>query len=616
MGSRVKEDERNEKIIRGLLKLPGNRRCINCNSLGPQYVCTNFSTFICTNCSGIHREFSHRVKSISMARFTSQEVSALQEGGNERGKEIYFKHWDFQGTVIDSGDVDRLRTFIKNVYVEQRYTDQRTGDHLPPAKGNQDPYGNSNTDSSRGVIRDAYGGIYEDNHDLKRSIESLSEDRNHSNGHPEGHTEDQNNSSTKAREKGNFGSQLRPDDLSKTGGKSENVQKVVIAPASSVVQASKVTNSSKAILPIKLPDPPRSQKATTNTSTEAQKPTSSRIEDAKLDLSKNLIDFNSDLETPQGVIQTEIQKDSSLPPTDVGWATFDVVTPKNTSTMPSTSSANSVEGLMLQIPDLASIPQIRFPTAKSLSFSQANHGSQQHQHYFSPVNNIHSNNPLFNRATSAPVNSQLWRSASPAPSIQGGSILPNNQVSNISIENHDPAIVSAPQQPAAEVTSNGRKALPEDVFTMSYRPVSSAWNWQPNPRVNMEYGQYSTCYPVGIVNTTQFAHPYPLNPVNLAGGPSSAHTSTRFPSLTSMQEALPNIGSTTLLSRAPDQYMVQQHAVQVQNNTFPTGYEGIGGIATTATTYSLPPMDQRFAAQNLQPMYHNSLPRVGGNPFA
>ncbi|WVZ99374.1 hypothetical protein U9M48_044693, partial [Paspalum notatum var. saurae] len=537
MGSRVKEDERNEKIIRGLLKLPGNR----------------------------HREFSHRVKSISMARFTSQEVSALQEGGNERAKEIYFKHWDFQGPVIDSSDVDRLRTFIKNVYVERRYTNQRIGDHLPQPKvqGNQDSYGNSNTDSSRGVIRDAYGGIYEDNHDLKRSIESLSEDRNNSNGHPEGHTVDQNNSSTIAREKGNFGSQLRPDDLSKTGGKSENGQKVVIAPASSVVQASKVTNSSKVILPIKLPDPPRSQKATTNTSTEAQKPTSSRIEDAKLDVPKNLIDFDSDLEPPQGVIQNEIQKDSSLPPTDVEWATFDV----------------------------------------------ANHGNQQHQHYFSPVNNIHSNNPLFNRATSAPVNRQLWRSASPAPTIQGGSILPNNQVSNISIKTRDPAIVSAPQQPAAEVTSNGRKALPEDIFTMSYRPVSPAWNWQPNPRVNIEYGHYSTCYPVRIVNTTQFAHPYPLNPVNLAGGPSSAHTSTRFPSLTSMQEALPNIGSTTLLSRAPDQHMVQQHAVQVQNNTFPTGYEGIRGIATTAITYGPPPMDRHFAAQNQQPMNHNSLTR-------
>lgn len=33
MASRIKEDERHEKIIRGLLKLPANKRCINCNNL-------------------------------------------------------------------------------------------------------------------------------------------------------------------------------------------------------------------------------------------------------------------------------------------------------------------------------------------------------------------------------------------------------------------------------------------------------------------------------------------------------------------------------------------------------------------------------------------------------
>jgi hypothetical protein len=33
MASRMKEDERNERIIRGLLKLPANKRCINCNNL-------------------------------------------------------------------------------------------------------------------------------------------------------------------------------------------------------------------------------------------------------------------------------------------------------------------------------------------------------------------------------------------------------------------------------------------------------------------------------------------------------------------------------------------------------------------------------------------------------
>lgn len=64
------------------------------------------------------REFTHRVKSISMAKFTAEEVSALRAGGNEvcvmlnhyfvnfhndmfyfvcslqRARKIYFKEWD------------------------------------------------------------------------------------------------------------------------------------------------------------------------------------------------------------------------------------------------------------------------------------------------------------------------------------------------------------------------------------------------------------------------------------------------------------------------------------------------------------------------------------------
>ncbi|RYR53720.1 hypothetical protein Ahy_A06g028941 isoform A [Arachis hypogaea] len=110
-----KEEERNEKIIRGLMKLPPNRKCINCNSLGPQYVCTNFWTFVCMTCSGIHREFTHRVKSVSMAKFTSQEVDSLQNAGNQRAREIYLKNWDFQRQRLpDSSNVDKIREFIRH----------------------------------------------------------------------------------------------------------------------------------------------------------------------------------------------------------------------------------------------------------------------------------------------------------------------------------------------------------------------------------------------------------------------------------------------------------------------------------------------------------------------
>ncbi|KAK9280796.1 hypothetical protein L1049_003685 [Liquidambar formosana] len=102
---------------------------------GPQYVCTNFWTFVCTTCSGIHREFTHRVKSVSMAKFTSQEVSALQGGGNQCAKEIYFKEWDPQRhSIPDSSNIERLRDFIKHVYVDRRYSGEKNIDRPPRVK--------------------------------------------------------------------------------------------------------------------------------------------------------------------------------------------------------------------------------------------------------------------------------------------------------------------------------------------------------------------------------------------------------------------------------------------------------------------------------------------------
>ncbi|KAM1200737.1 hypothetical protein ACFX2I_016976 [Malus domestica] len=127
MGKGSKEDEKIERTIRSLLKLPENKRCINCNSLGPQYVCTTFMTFVCTNCSGVHREFTHRVKSVSMAKFNAEEVSALQAGGNERVRQIYFKDWDPQyHSYPDASNLHGLRSFIKHVYIDRKYTGERS----------------------------------------------------------------------------------------------------------------------------------------------------------------------------------------------------------------------------------------------------------------------------------------------------------------------------------------------------------------------------------------------------------------------------------------------------------------------------------------------------------
>uniref|UniRef100_A0A8R7PWZ0 Arf-GAP domain-containing protein n=1 Tax=Triticum urartu TaxID=4572 RepID=A0A8R7PWZ0_TRIUA len=140
MGSR-REEERNEKIIRGLMKLPPNRKCINCNSVGPQYVCTNFWTFTCLSCSGIHREFTHRVKSVSMSKFTTQEVRALEQGGNQRARDIYLKDWDWQRMRLpDNSKPDRIREFIRTVYVDKKYAGAKSTDK--PATDSESVKGN------------------------------------------------------------------------------------------------------------------------------------------------------------------------------------------------------------------------------------------------------------------------------------------------------------------------------------------------------------------------------------------------------------------------------------------------------------------------------------------
>eukprot|EP00850_Spirogloea_muscicola_P015839 SM000125S26044 [mRNA] locus=s125:75353:80467:+ [translate_table: standard] len=125
-----KEAEKHEKIIRGLVRLRENRNCINCGSLGPQYVCSTFSVYVCTACSGVHREFSHRIKSVSMSNFTPDEVAALQAGGNERARQTLMREYDVaRNGLPDNNNPDRLREFIRAVYVDKRYTGER-----PPPK--------------------------------------------------------------------------------------------------------------------------------------------------------------------------------------------------------------------------------------------------------------------------------------------------------------------------------------------------------------------------------------------------------------------------------------------------------------------------------------------------
>lgn len=67
-----------------------------------------------------------------MSKFTSPEVEALQKGGNQRAREIYLKSWDPQSQWLPSNsNVDKVREFIKAVYVDKRYAAAQSSDRPP-----------------------------------------------------------------------------------------------------------------------------------------------------------------------------------------------------------------------------------------------------------------------------------------------------------------------------------------------------------------------------------------------------------------------------------------------------------------------------------------------------
>ena len=110
------------KRIRKLQRQKKNRLCFDCGDRGPNNVCVPFGIFVCDQCAGVHRSFTHRIKGISMSRWSEEEVSELEEKGNIVGAKTYLKGWDEDRFPRpDSNDKRAIKEWIKAVYENKRF---------------------------------------------------------------------------------------------------------------------------------------------------------------------------------------------------------------------------------------------------------------------------------------------------------------------------------------------------------------------------------------------------------------------------------------------------------------------------------------------------------------
>ncbi|KAL1554878.1 putative ADP-ribosylation factor GTPase-activating protein AGD14 [Salvia divinorum] len=566
-----KEDEKNERIIRNLLKLPDNRRCINCNSLGPQYACTSFWTFVCTTCSGIHREFTHRVKSVSMAKFTPQEVSALQGGGNASGREIYLKEWDTQrNSLPDGSNIERLRDFIKHVYVDRRFTGEKNVEKPPRAKmGETDDFsGNRRVDSYQGSRSPPYDD----------SFERRYSDRSSSGGRSPAYDQDGKRSGdfrkSPAREVVNdwrredrFGNGRRSDEGSKLEIRSPDHRK------DSDISSPPVARPVRDILgdnisPLRVIEPP---KATGGKSNDGRSPptqrtasssslASSDANPSEIKVETSFIDFDAVPEPPPTVT---VQQPSSN-----DWANFDSLPDVKTTT----PASNSVESLLSGLSVPASLSGPLAPPGTSSSFSST---GIQGLSFTAPPSVIPTGGASVSPFGSAPINAPTggqWPTMNPQqpPLFPGGIQQPLSGGSSLN-KSWNPLLQNAYGPPGASIAQlgqtemvpspapvtgestsdakhSGRNALPEDLFSMnySYNP-SPVPGWYPGAsyvaRVPMHY------------NTPMAVATYPTMPTSTnpfdVHEPSPVQAST-FPTMASLQGALPKTAAPSGLLHTPN----------------------------------------------------------------
>lgn len=72
--------------VKSILSLPGNNKCLECESTSVEWVSFPITIFLCTSCSRKHSKFTKKeiLKSLSIEEFTEKEVSKLTIGGNSR----------------------------------------------------------------------------------------------------------------------------------------------------------------------------------------------------------------------------------------------------------------------------------------------------------------------------------------------------------------------------------------------------------------------------------------------------------------------------------------------------------------------------------------------------
>eukprot|EP01136_Pigoraptor_vietnamica_P038836 Opistho-1_new@108694 len=88
----AKKAEKTQQALHELLLLDDNKFCADCPTRGPRWASWNLGIFLCMRCAGLHRNLgAHitKIKSITLDKWTPEQVEFMKSMGNRRSNESY-----------------------------------------------------------------------------------------------------------------------------------------------------------------------------------------------------------------------------------------------------------------------------------------------------------------------------------------------------------------------------------------------------------------------------------------------------------------------------------------------------------------------------------------------
>ncbi|KAL1409800.1 Protein gts1 [Vanrija albida] len=114
--------QRIQRQLEDVLKLPGNDRCADCHASSPRWASVNLGIFLCVTCASVHRKMGthrSRVKSVTLDEWTRDQVQGMKETGNIKSNAVYNpderKHCPPANTSSDERDSE-LAKYIRRKY--------------------------------------------------------------------------------------------------------------------------------------------------------------------------------------------------------------------------------------------------------------------------------------------------------------------------------------------------------------------------------------------------------------------------------------------------------------------------------------------------------------------